>query len=258
MEYIHIKNLKKFHPGYQDRTLQWAKIFINMADGDPDTELIENEIDWARFVKMILLELRAQKPLPNTEAYWLKKGFNLKKRSMSLTLQVLHNFIETVTPAEKERHVEESRVDKEEDKDKSRVDYCGFEETTLNLWNSFCDKYPTLPKIKEITDTRRKHLKERFSKDSFKDFQAILGAAEQQPFLIKGNPNSKDHKDWKISFDWLIGNDTNYIKVLEFKYKEKRESDIKAANLDCKVCKGTGWAETGEGRKNICHCRISK
>ena len=51
MNYIHIKNLEKYHPGYKDRTLQWAKIYINMAEGDPDTELIENEIDWARFIK---------------------------------------------------------------------------------------------------------------------------------------------------------------------------------------------------------------
>lgn len=121
MEYIHVRNLEKYHPGYKDRTLQWAKIYINMAEGDPDTELIINEIDWARLIKMILLELRAQKPLPNLNNYWLKKGFDIKKRPMSNTLEVLHNFIDTVTEDLKERHVDKIR----EDKDKSREDMSG-------------------------------------------------------------------------------------------------------------------------------------
>ena len=131
MEYIHIKNIEKYHPGYKDRTLLWGKIFINMADGDPDTEMIENEIDWARFVKMILLELRAQKPLPNTEAFWTRKGFNLKKRPISLTLQMLQNFIEVVTePLHRE---EKSRVEVYKE-DKSKI-YVDWEKSTLNLWN---------------------------------------------------------------------------------------------------------------------------
>lgn len=101
VQYVHVKNLEKYHPGYKDRTLQWAKIYINMACGDSDTELIENEIDWARLIKIILLELRNKKPLPNSEVFWIRKGFNLKNRPMSLTLQMLHNFLDVVTETEK-------------------------------------------------------------------------------------------------------------------------------------------------------------
>jgi hypothetical protein len=135
--------------------------------------------------------------------------------------------------------------------------YKEFEELIFTSWNSFCDKNPSLSKIKEITDTRRKHLKERFTKDSFRDFAGILRAIEQQPFLIKGNPNNAEHKDWKVSFDWLIENDTNYMKVLEFRYKNKKEGDIKTADPDCQVCAGTGWDET-EGSKKLCRCRLSR
>ena len=96
MEYIHIRNLEKYHPGYKDRTLQWAKVYCNMASGDPETELLD-EIDWSRLLKFILLELRAQKPLPLNDNYLRSKGFDLKKRPISLTLKMLHNFIEVVT-----------------------------------------------------------------------------------------------------------------------------------------------------------------
>ena len=97
MEYIHVRSLEKYHPGYKDRTLQWAKIYFKMVQGDPDCELIGNEIDWGRLIKLILLELQAKTPLPNIDKYWIKKGFDIKKRQMSLTIQMLHNFLDIVT-----------------------------------------------------------------------------------------------------------------------------------------------------------------
>ncbi len=135
--------------------------------------------------------------------------------------------------------------------------FVDFEKSTMEIWNSFCDKFPTLSKIQEITETRRKHLKERFTKNSFKDFNAIICALEKQPFLIKGNLNDINHKNWKVSFDWLIKNDTNYVKVLEMRYQDKTQSDIKAAAPDCKFCQGTGWV-IADGGKRLCHCRINK
>ena len=116
MKYIHVKNLDKYHPGYKDRTLQWAKVYFKMAQGDPDVEML-CEVDWGRFVKLILLELQAQTPIPLNEAYLTKKGFDLKLRPMSLTIQMLHNFIEVVTDVSNLRH-----LDKEEDKEQEEED----------------------------------------------------------------------------------------------------------------------------------------
>jgi hypothetical protein len=114
MEYISIKNLEKYHPGYKDRTMTWAKIHVAMVHGDPEFELVESEIDKWRFVAMVLLEMHSKKPLPNISRYWTSKGFDLKKRPMSLTLKMLHNFVVAVTEdvGEASPRVEESRVDK--------------------------------------------------------------------------------------------------------------------------------------------------
>jgi len=127
MQFAHIKNIEKFHPGYKDRTLQWAKIYIKMVQGDPDCEMIVNEIDWARLIKFILLELQAQKPIPLDPFYLQKKGFDLKKRPISATLKELHAFVEvrneTVTEplrflhVDKEKDKEEYREEKEKDKE---------------------------------------------------------------------------------------------------------------------------------------------
>ena len=135
---------------------------------------------------------------------------------------------------------------------KDKLSYVDFEKSTFAYWNSFCDKYPVLAKIKEISTDRRTKLKKRYEVDSFKEFSQILQAIKEQPFLLGEND-----RRWKITFDWLIENNTNYLKVIEGRYKSKSRSDIKAADPDCKVCEGTGFAII-EGVKNICPCRKVK
>jgi hypothetical protein len=112
----------------------------------------------------------------------------------------------------------------EEKLSEEKILYVDFEKSTINLWNLFCEKHPFLSKITTITDSRRKSLKARFAQNTFKDFPALLAAIEDQPFLLNGNPDSKDHKNWKISFDWLIRNDINHVKVLEKKYMNNRSN----------------------------------
>lgn len=114
MKYIHVKNLEHFHPGYRDRKLQWAKIYFTMIQGDPETEML-HEIDRARLVSFILLELEAQQPIPLDKDYFLRKGFDLKIRPISVTIKLLHNFIELVDDKSKTCVIEKSkrRVDKE-------------------------------------------------------------------------------------------------------------------------------------------------
>lgn len=118
MEFIHVRNLEKYHPGYKDRRLKWCKAHTQMLLGDPDFILIENDLDKWRFIGFIMLELELQKPIPN-DTRFLQKFFNqLKERPISLTLQVLQKQLEIVTPSLHQRYVEKEedkiRVDKKE------------------------------------------------------------------------------------------------------------------------------------------------
>lgn len=116
LKFIHVRNLEKFHPGYRDRELKWAKIYFNLVQGDPETEML-NEIDRARLIWFILLELQARKPIPLDDEYLRRKGFDLKKRSISLTLKMLQNFIDVVTEDSKLCTLDK---DKEEEEDKEK------------------------------------------------------------------------------------------------------------------------------------------
>jgi hypothetical protein len=97
-----------------------------MIQGDPEFEMIDSEIDKWRFICFIVLELQAKKPIPADEEYLAKKGFDFKKRKLSLTLQLLQNFISVVTEDLKvcvlDKDVEVyTAVDKEENREEKHV-----------------------------------------------------------------------------------------------------------------------------------------
>jgi len=97
--------------------------------------------------------------------------------------------------------------------------FTSFSNDVVMRWNSFCGEYPILSRVKELSPDRRKRLKQRYLRTSFRDFKGILSAITQQEFLL-----GRSKSGWKVNFDWLIANDTNYVKVLEFKYKQGGDS----------------------------------
>ena len=83
-----------------------------------------------------------------------------------------------------------------------------------NLFNSICKSYP---QIKDITEKRKPHLKSRWAQlGGIDQFEAAFKKLEESNFC-KGN----NDRGWKATFDWLIKNDTNIIKVIEGNYDNK-------------------------------------
>lgn len=80
----------------------------------------------------------------------------------------------------------------------------------IDLWNMFADKHK-LPRVQQANENRKRKVACRAKEEMF-DFPSILGKAKEQSFLLSGT--------W-FTFDWLITNDTNYLKVLEGNYKGK-------------------------------------
>ena len=80
----------------------------------------------------------------------------------------------------------------------------------LSSWNSFATKN-NLSILKSISASRKSKIKTRMS-EGF-NLSEIMVAISEQGFLIGDN-----NKNWKVSFDWLIENDSNFLKVVERKY----------------------------------------
>jgi hypothetical protein len=147
-------------------------------------------------------------------AEWRRKQADVTQLQLPVTLPV------TYPDKIREDKIREDKINV------STTTYVDWEQSTLTFWNSFCEIYPILSKIKEISGTRRKKLKARYGSASFKDFNKIIKCIEGQNFLL-----GKNDRGWKVSFDWIIENDTNYIKILENKYADKQTVEDKVEKI---------------------------
>ena len=66
-----------------------------------------------------------------------------------------------------------------------------------------------------VNKTRENILDREFKNHLERAFETleIFNAIDKQPFLKGESPGG-----WKLGLDWLIENDTNYLKVLELNY----------------------------------------
>lgn len=96
------------------------------------------------------------------------------------------------------------------------------EDKIRDEWNTFASAHPPLSTIERISSTRKAHLQQRLEADHFvESFGRLLEAIGESPFLL-----GKNDKKWRVSFDWLIINDNNYLKVLEGRYKGEQKTGI--------------------------------
>ena len=80
-------------------------------------------------------------------------------------------------------------------------------------WNTFAKKHFLSPLI-SLVGNRKKHLTSRLTDKDF-DFDKLLVCISKSSFLLGKTT------DWKISFDWLVKSENNYIKILEGNYNDK-------------------------------------
>ena len=95
------------------------------------------------------------------------------------------------------------------DKNDNTINYQAY----LEEWNNSLDN-----KIKSLSSNRAAKIKTRVqeNKSFFTDFCFSIQKIKESAFL-KGDNDKK----WIATFDWIIANDTNYIKVLEGNYKNR-------------------------------------
>ena len=183
MDYIHVKNIEKYHPSYKDRKLSWCKVFFSCLDTDNDFMFLP-EIDQWRFFKFVIIELQTQKHIPVDPRLLAHKGFDLKNRPISITLQMLHAFLDTVTEPLQNRDVEKRR------EEKRRVCNVPEKEQSFNQ-----------PTQEEITS----YLKEQDVKDPSEGAR-FFDFYESKGWMVGKNKM----KDWKAACrNWKRGMDKN-------------------------------------------------
>lgn len=91
-----------------------------------------------------------------------------------------------------------------------------FIEPYVDCWNVFVNsttiKTNHLSEVEALNDTRRKKIKTRASESAF-DFIKILEKIKKHSQWRGDNSSG-----WKVDFDWILENDSNYVKIIERNY----------------------------------------
>jgi hypothetical protein len=107
----------------------------------------------------------------------------------------------------------ERRKRREEIEEKNQPETQSF----VDLWNS----KRNLPRIKSFTGQRQKHFQARMRQPFFAQNRAeIIERISRSSFCTGGND-----RGWRADIDWLLKNDTNFAKVLEGRYDNRRGQD---------------------------------
>lgn len=81
----------------------------------------------------------------------------------------------------------------------------------VSAWNEHSG---SLPKVRDITDGRRKKVKSRLAQGlTLERFAEAVDRCAVTPFT-----SGENRQGWTATFDWLVENDTNVVAVLEGKY----------------------------------------
>lgn len=87
----------------------------------------------------------------------------------------------------------------------------------VNLFNSICTNFP---KVKQLTENRKKAIKALLKTYKPEDFETVFLNAESSAFL-KG----KNKRNWSATFDWVI-QDSNFAKILEGNYNDSKAEQV--------------------------------
>lgn len=98
----------------------------------------------------------------------------------------------------------------------------------VNLYHTICVSYP---KVKTLSDARKKAINARLKCYSIDDFKTLFEKAEASDFLKGSND-----RDWSANFDWLI-KDANMAKVIDGNYDNKDKPHAGSSKKDSPASK---------------------
>ena len=117
-------------------------------------------------------------------------------------------------------HATDIDKDKEIDIYNNNIFITEKSETKKTNYQQIVDKYnsicKSLPKVKKLSDARKKSIKARLNKYSFDEIITVFEKAEASRHLTGDN-----NYNWRADFDWLMS-DKNMAKVFDGKYDNEK------------------------------------
>ena len=148
------------------------------------------------------------------------------------TVQARHKQMRTNAEPETETEVETDRED-HEDKDH-------LLSQAKERWNELAERFG-FGKIDSLTDSRLEEVEGRIADSGFPDcWPDIVNRVEGSRWL-QGLIEDREGKPFRLTFDWLFGNATNWAKVIEGNYSDngnqKRNRTPQTQVYSCPACR---------------------
>jgi hypothetical protein len=90
-------------------------------------------------------------------------------------------------------------------------------EDFVELWNT--RTLPPIARCRELTATRRRHVKARMTERTLPEWAEIFERIQQSDFC-----RGQNDRGWRASFDWVIGSPDVAVKVMEGKYDDRKKA----------------------------------
>jgi predicted phage replisome organizer len=193
------------------RPLNTVKLALTTFEQFSMIERIDNVItipNWSKHQTLDQLEARKEYMRDYMQGYREKQ----KKIATNKSCKVNSKVNSKANVNSLDIDIEED-IDIDKEIEKKTIPY----QEVINLYNSICKSYP---KIKTLSEARKKAIKARLNTYSVDDFKIVFVKAEESDFL-KG----KNNRNWSATFDWLL-KDSNFCKVLDGNYDNKNSSNI--------------------------------
>jgi hypothetical protein len=146
---------------------------------------------------------------------WKNKKAQQREKKENVPQDVPKDVPQDVPDIDKIREdkIREDKINKEIPPTPLKGEYVDNFELFINEWNISLS-----PKATVLSKTRKNKLKARLAenKEFLKDFREVINKIKNNGFLRGDNKSG-----WKPTFDWVIENDRNYLKILEGNYEKK-------------------------------------
>lgn len=117
------------------------------------------------------------------------------------------------------QNMREEKEKRREGEEKESAPYSEIKDLFSRICNSFS-------KVEKLSDSRKSKIKTRWEEiKTLEKFEQIFKNMESSSFLKGDNP-----RKWKATFDWVMDNDNNWVKVIENQYANDK-SDQQKRNI---------------------------
>lgn len=190
------------------RDLNTIRLALNTFEKFGMIEIIDNVItipNWNKHQTLDAYEKKKERDRKYQAERRLKQRACIEKSSDTSS-----DVVVSEEDKEREEEKEGDKDKKEKVKEKSVTDY----QQIIDLFNDTCVSFP---KVRSLSDARKKAIKARLKTYSADDLKRAFEMAEASDFL-KG----KNNRDWQATYDWIMC-DRNMAKILDGNYNNRPE-----------------------------------